>query len=74
MQPLKDKLGVMLLQLPAGFGPNKLSVLDRFLSQLPPWLNVAVEVRHLSFFEKAKLVPSSFGTLAALQSSFILDF
>jgi len=52
MLPLKNKLGVMLLQLPASFGPNKLLVLDHFLKKLPSWLNVAVEVRHLSFFEK----------------------
>ena len=41
-----------MLQLPASFGPEKLSILDTFLAALPQELNVAVEVRHLAFFAK----------------------
>ncbi|WP_394220947.1 DUF72 domain-containing protein [Alteromonas gracilis] len=52
LSPLKEKLGVMMLQLPASFGPEKLPVLDSFLTALPKHLNVAVEVRHLAFFAK----------------------
>ncbi|PRO68186.1 DUF72 domain-containing protein [Alteromonas gracilis] len=52
LRPLKEKLGVMMLQLPASFGPEKLSVLDTFLAALPQEINVAVEVRHLAFFAK----------------------
>ncbi len=52
LTPLKDKLGVMMLQLPASFGPDKLGVLEQFLAALPTELNVAVEVRHLAFFAK----------------------
>ncbi|GFD67998.1 hypothetical protein KUL118_20060 [Tenacibaculum sp. KUL118] len=52
LSPLKEKLGAMMLQLPATFGPEKLSVLDTFLAALPQELNVAVEVRHLAFFAK----------------------
>ncbi|WP_334049187.1 DUF72 domain-containing protein [Alteromonas gracilis] len=52
LSPLKEKLGVMMLQLPASFGPEKLSILDTFLAALPQESNVAVEVRHLAFFAK----------------------
>ena len=52
LRPLREKLGVMMLQLPASFGPEKLSVLDTFLAALPQEINVAVEVRHLAFFAK----------------------
>lgn len=52
LSPLKDKLGVVMLQLPASFGPEKLPVLDTFLANLPKKLNIAVEVRHLAFFAK----------------------
>ena len=52
LRPLGEKLGVMMLQLPASFGPEKLSVLDTFLAALPQEINVAVEVRHLAFFAK----------------------
>lgn len=52
LRPLREKLGVMMLQLPASFGPDKLSVLDTFLAALPQEINVAVEVRHLAFFAK----------------------
>lgn len=52
LSPLKEKLGVMMLQLPASFGPEKLSILDTFLAALPQELNIAVEVRHLAFFAK----------------------
>ncbi|WOI36408.1 DUF72 domain-containing protein [Alteromonas sp. CI.11.F.A3] len=52
LAPLGQKLGVMLLQLPASFGPEKLERLTTFLSFLPPHITVAVEVRHLAFFAK----------------------
>ena len=52
LSPLKEKLGVMMLQLPATFGPEKLPVLDTFLARLPQEINIAVEVRHLAFFAK----------------------
>ena len=52
LSPLKDNLGVVMLQLPASFGPKKLPVLDTFLANLPKKLNIAVEVRHLAFFAK----------------------
>jgi len=54
LSPLKEKLGVMMLQLPASFGPDKLPILNNFLAALPSELNVAVEVRHLAFFAKGE--------------------
>ncbi|WP_189403375.1 DUF72 domain-containing protein [Alteromonas halophila] len=50
---LGDKLGLMLLQLPAQFGPDRLPLLAAFLKRLPDSLNVAVEVRHCAFFAKS---------------------
>ena len=52
MSVLGAKLGVMLLQLPARFGPDSLPLLDRFLVDVPDDVEVAVEVRHLAFFAK----------------------
>jgi uncharacterized protein YecE (DUF72 family) len=52
LAPLKHKLGIMLLQLPASFGPEKLERLAAFLHHLPRHITVAVEVRHLAFFGK----------------------
>lgn len=52
LAPLEHKLGVMLLQLPASFGPEKLERLATFLHHLPRHITVAVEVRHLDFFKK----------------------
>jgi uncharacterized protein YecE (DUF72 family) len=52
LAPLEHKLGVMLLQLPASFGPEKLERLAAFLHLIPRHIAVAVEVRHLAFFGK----------------------
>lgn len=49
---LGDKLGCLMLQLPASFGPQQLDSLSRFLARLPGGVRYAVEVRHLSFFDK----------------------
>ncbi len=50
LAPLGERLGPMLVQLPAAFGPTRLGVLDSFLSKLPRRLRYAVEVRHRAFF------------------------
>ena len=49
---LGEKLGCLMLQLPASFGPESLERLSAFLKQLPKALCSAVEVRHLGFFDK----------------------
>lgn len=51
---LKNKLGLMMVQLPSQFGPQKLNDLERFLTMLPDTISVAVEVRHLDFFAKGE--------------------
>lgn len=52
LAPLNDVLGPILLQLPAGFGPERLENLWRFVDALPPPLTCTVEVRHSAFFGK----------------------
>ncbi len=54
LQPMREKLGVVMLQLPASFGPDKLPLLEQFIAALPSDLNIAVEVRHLAFFAKGE--------------------
>ena len=51
---LEHKLGVMMLQLPASFGPSGLSQLSDFLRMLPDTTHYAVEVRHPAFFAKGE--------------------
>ncbi|WP_323751404.1 DUF72 domain-containing protein [Marinobacter sp.] len=52
IEPLSDVLGPMLLQLPAGFGPDRLHQLWRFLDTAPETLDWTVEVRNPAFFAK----------------------
>lgn len=54
LAPLKHQLGMMLVQLPASFGPDKLALLAHFLELLPRDISVAVEVRHPQFFAKGE--------------------
>lgn len=57
LAPLQDRLGPLMIQLPPGFGPKALPVLEAFLdrltspSHLPGDLAFAVEVRHPAFFD-----------------------
>ena len=50
LEPLGEKLGPFFLQLEAGFGPDRLKVLEAFLKTLPKDHRYAVEVRHPEFF------------------------
>lgn len=52
LSSLEEKLGLIMLQLPASFGPAGLAELDTFLAGLPKAFRYAVEVRHLTFFAK----------------------
>lgn len=47
---LKEKLGVILIQLPPSFRADQTDVLDTFLGELPSDLRFAVEFRHQSWF------------------------
>ncbi|MFK7731691.1 MAG: DUF72 domain-containing protein [Pseudomonadales bacterium] len=50
MEPIAEKLGPFLLQLPPDFSPESLPVLSDYLRQLPKDYRYTVEVRHLGFF------------------------
>jgi uncharacterized protein YecE (DUF72 family) len=51
MRGLGTRLGPMFLQLPPRFIPNLLADLQTFLSLWPRDLRLAIEVRHLDWFE-----------------------
>ena len=51
MSPLGTRLGPMFLQLPPRYTPNLLADLQAFLADWPPEIRLAVEVRHLDWFE-----------------------
>lgn len=50
LEPLHDRLGPLMIQLPATFGPPRLPELVRVVSALPRDFRWAVEVRHPAFF------------------------
>ena len=50
LSPLGNRLGPFFVQLPGAFGPERLDVLEAFLTELPPDFQYAVEVRHPEFF------------------------
>ena len=58
---LREKLGVILIQLPPDFGPARFDVTARFLQSLPDDLQLAIEFR-----DRAWLVPD---TMAMLRST-----
>jgi len=49
IEPLSDRLGPVMIQLPASFGPDDIGVLAAFLDASPTSVSWAVEVRHLAF-------------------------
>lgn len=53
LEPLRDRLGPLLLQLPPNFGAADLHVLTHYLDKLPRGFSYAVEVRHPEFFDGA---------------------
>ena len=53
MALLEQKLGCLMLQLPASFAPQQLDTLAHFIRLLPSDFRYAVEVRHLGFFDKS---------------------
>lgn len=50
IEPLGDKLGTLMLQLPPRYGPKQLERLGGFLRALPRSHRYAVELRHPAFF------------------------
>jgi len=51
MSQLGTRLGPMFLQLPPRYSPRLLGDLSAFLAVWPPEIRVAVEVRHLDWFD-----------------------
>lgn len=52
MQELGERLGVMFIQLPPNYAPDKLADLTAFLAALPRQdVDLALEVRHLDWFK-----------------------
>ena len=52
LSPLKEKLGVLCLQLPNSFDGTLLPRLAEFVEEFPKAYNLSVEVRHLDYFDK----------------------
>lgn len=52
MRLLGTHLGPLMLQLPPSFGPSRLPLLREYLENLPKDIQVAVEVRHLDWFNE----------------------
>ncbi|WP_375443894.1 DUF72 domain-containing protein [uncultured Fibrella sp.] len=63
---LEEFLGMSFLQLPPMFGPDKWPVLERYLSDLPDDLDVAVEFRHPDWFKSASIWGQTLERLHAL--------
>ncbi|KJY88203.1 MULTISPECIES: DUF72 domain-containing protein [Pseudoalteromonas] len=52
-EPIFDKLGMVMLQLPKACSPEHLPKIIDFCSLLPKELQLGIEVRHLGFFDKS---------------------
>ena len=50
LEPIKDRVGVLFLQLPPGFDVRLLTRLDEYLERLPKHFHYCVEPRHADFF------------------------
>ncbi len=55
VEPLGERLGPFLIQLPPAFGPDRLSDLTAFLDRLPTEFSWALECRHPSFYSEEEL-------------------
>lgn len=65
MQPLGPRLGPFFLQLPSSFAPDQIDDLAAWLDAWPAQQRIAVEVRHLGWFE-----PDNEGMLMALLDAY----
>ncbi len=57
LRPLGSRVGPLLIQLPADFGPGDMSALEEFLLSLPGEFTFALELRHKAFFEVGARAP-----------------
>ncbi|SMO63552.1 DUF72 domain-containing protein [Gracilimonas mengyeensis] len=53
-EPIREKVGPFMIQLPDSFSPNELYRLEEVLSVLPKSFRYSVEVRHRDFFDHGK--------------------
>lgn len=51
-EPLFERTGSIMVQLPRSFSPSELPTLSHFIQQLPKELSFSVEIRHPAFFKK----------------------
>lgn len=58
---LGDRLGMLFLQLPPYFGPNRLPVLQEYLRLFPEGFGLAVELRHEGWFNDTNVADQIFG-------------
>lgn len=68
---LREKLGCCFLQLPPYFGADRQPQLEQFLQAFPAEIQLAVEVRHESWFNEQSLEPM-LNTLHRLQRSVVI--
>ncbi|TBR37707.1 DUF72 domain-containing protein [Marinomonas agarivorans] len=64
IRPISDKLGVTMMQFPATLSADSLNLIDSLCSHWRLSTPLAVEVRHLSFFDKGKNERALLKTLA----------
>lgn len=69
---LEEYLGMSFLQLPPQFGPDRWSVLESYLKNLPDELDVAVEFRHPDWFRK-EVWPDVLGKLHDLRRHVVIS-
>lgn len=65
IRELGEKLGCCFMQLPPGFGPRDLVVLEKFLESFPKSVSLAIEVRHPLFFKAGEPADAFFDLLNA---------
>jgi len=69
IEPLGQRIGPFMIQLPASFGPDSLDVLRRFISRLPHRYLYGLEVRNHDFFDQGQ----NEGKLNRLLSAYSID-
>jgi uncharacterized protein YecE (DUF72 family) len=63
MEPLGERLGPFMIQLPASFGPDNLRVLAKYIETLPSQFRFGVELRHPTFYHDDEAFRAANGLL-----------
>ena len=69
---LGDHLGPIWMLLPPTFGPDRLSVLEDYLADLPTGISLSIEFRHPEWFEDAATASQLFNVLEKYRVSPIM--